>query len=68
MQLRTLLDYRRKKKKELLRKAEDEAIRGRCINKVTWLKREINDLLSKEEKMWKQRSRALWLHEGDRNT
>ena len=68
MQLRTLLDYRRKKKKELLRKAEDEAIRGRSINKVTWLKREINDLLSKEEKMWKQRSRALWLHEGDRNT
>jgi len=56
------------KKKELLRKAEDEAIRGRSINKVTWLKREINDLLSKEEKMWKQRSRALWLHEGDRNT
>ena len=52
----------------MLRKAEDEAIRGRSINRVTRLKREINDLLSKEEKMWKQRSRALWLHEGDRNT
>ena len=40
-----------KEKKELLRKAEDEAIRGRSINRVTRLIREINDLLSKEEKM-----------------
>ena len=54
------------KKKVLLRNAEDEAIRGRSINRVTRLKREINDLLSKEEKMWKQRSRVLWLHEGDK--
>ena len=57
-----------KEKKAALRKAEEEAIAGRSINRVTRLKREINDLLSKEEKMWKQRSRALWLHEGDRNT
>ena len=35
---------------------------------VLKLKREISDLLRKEEKMWKQRSRALWLHEGDKNT
>ena len=35
---------------------------------VLKLKREISDLLGKEEKMWKQRSRALWLHEGDTNT
>ena len=59
---------KKKKKKVLLRNAEDEAIRGRSINRVTRLKREINDLLSKEEKMWKQRSRVLWLHEGDKNT
>ena len=52
----------------LKEKVEDEAIAGRSINRVTRLKKEINDLLSKEEKMWKQRSRAFWLHEGDRNT
>ena len=57
-----------KEKKLLLCKAEDAATTGGPINRVLRLKREINDLLSKEEKMWKQRSQALWLHEGDSNT
>ena len=35
------------------------------VNRLRW---EINGLLIKEEKMWKQRSRALWLQEGDQNT
>ena len=39
-----------REKKELLRKAEDAAIDGKSMNKVIQLKREINDLLSKEEK------------------
>uniref|UniRef100_A0A2N9IMR2 Reverse transcriptase domain-containing protein n=1 Tax=Fagus sylvatica TaxID=28930 RepID=A0A2N9IMR2_FAGSY len=32
------------------------------------LRIEINELLKKEEKMWRQRSRSTWLKEGDRNT
>ena len=57
-----------KEKKEFLKKAEEVAIVDGSMNRVLRLKKEINDLLSKEEKMWKQRSRALWLHEGDTNT
>lgn len=49
-------------------KAEDAAMAMRSMNRVIRLKSEINDLLPKEEKMWKQRSRALWLHKGDNNT
>ena len=36
------------------------AIRGSSMAKVQRLKFEINGLLIKEEKMWKQRSRAQW--------
>ena len=32
------------------------------------LKKEISKLLVREELMWKQRSRSLWLQEGDNNT
>ena len=34
---------------------------------VISIRREVSDLLLKEEKMWKQRSRDSWLKEGDRN-
>ena len=32
------------------------------------LRKEINECLIKEEVMWNQRSRAIWLKNGDRNT
>ncbi|XP_075658873.1 uncharacterized protein LOC142628713 [Castanea sativa] len=47
-----------------------EAIDG-VLNKaeeIKTLKKEINETLIREEIMWKQRSRALWLKWGDRNT
>lgn len=38
------------------------------VDRKRSIEKEIDGLLEKEEIMWKQRSRALWLHEGDRNT
>ena len=32
------------------------------------LKKEINEMMLREEMMWSQRSRALWIKCGDRNT
>ena len=49
-----------KEKKDQLPKAKQMAIRGSSMAKVQCLKFEINGLLMKEEKMWKQRSRAQW--------
>ena len=57
-----------KEKKEQLCKAEDATVNGKSMSRLFRLKREINDLLSKEEKLWRQRSCTLWLHEGDGNT
>ena len=42
--------------------------KGGDHNMVVQFRRELNVLLDKENRMWFQRSRALWLVEGDRNT
>ena len=38
------------------------------VDEIQNLKKEINEALSREEVMWAQRSRALWMKWGDRNT
>ena len=38
------------------------------LQKIKEVKKEINELLEKQEIMWRQLSKALWLAEGDRNT
>ena len=54
---------------KLLSKAEVEVAKGTLgYEKVSALKSELSDLLDKESQMWQQRSRALFLQCGDRNT
>ena len=38
------------------------------MDRLLGLKKEINSLMDKEERMWRQRSRTLYLEDGDRNT
>ena len=41
---------------------------GAGSNVLLQLRKEINSLMDKEERMWRQQSHALYLKEGDRNT
>ena len=55
-------------KRQQLMDAETNALQGGSMDRVKLLKSEINFLLDKEERMWRQRSRTSWLKNGDRNT
>uniref|UniRef100_A0A803PAX6 Reverse transcriptase domain-containing protein n=1 Tax=Cannabis sativa TaxID=3483 RepID=A0A803PAX6_CANSA len=53
-------------KKEIEKFSHDQTNHGfSCLKEV---ERNLNGHLAKEELFWKQRSRAIWLHHGDRNT
>ncbi|GMY20521.1 hypothetical protein FCV25MIE_15760 [Fagus crenata] len=51
-----------------LNQAEAQSMRGAPSDRIPVIRRELESLLSKEERMWKQRSRTQWLQHGDRNT
>ena len=55
-------------KNELLRKAEEDSAKGGSHDSVVELRRDLNVLLDKVNRMWAQRSRIQWLTNGDRNT
>ncbi|XP_065637926.1 uncharacterized protein LOC136071035 [Quercus suber] len=57
-----------KRTKEWLWRAEEDSVRSGICDEVDRLKKELNDLCDKEEKMWHQRSRIQWLKDGDQNT
>ena len=57
-----------KEQTEKLKQAEMESSLGHGHDNVISIRHEVNVLLMKEEKMWRQRSRDSWLKEGDRNT
>lgn len=44
------------------------AVQGGGSDKMWQIKKEVNALMDKEERLWRQRSRTLYLKDGDRNT
>ena len=57
-----------KLKQDRLRHLEVLNLLHETAKEIQGLKKEINETLIKEEVMWNQRSRALWIKCGDRNT
>ena len=56
------------KKRKALARAEKIALQRGYSDNLIQLKKEINLLMDKEERMWRKRSRTLYLKDGDRNT
>ena len=51
-----------------LKESEQRAVQTGDSRCMRWLEGEVNILVDKEAKMWRQRSKVLWLKDGDRNT
>ena len=62
------VNTRLKRLKERLQLIEGQNLLHDTANEIQALKKEINETLVKEEVMWNQKSRVLWLKCGDRNT
>ena len=57
-----------KQKQRRLQHLEELNLLHESAEEIQGLKKEINEMLFREEVMWNQRSRALWIKCGDRNT
>ena len=57
-----------KQKQRRLQQLEELNLLHESAEEIQGLKKEINEVLFREELMWNQRSRALWIKCGDRNT
>ena len=57
-----------KEVRERLWVAEETSTRSGTHLEVERIRKELNQLLEKEEKMWQQRSQVQWLENGDKNT
>ena len=55
-------------KRKLLARAEKEAIQSGENFQVRELSMEFNELMVKENKIWRQREKSLWLVGGDKNS
>ena len=57
-----------KQKQERLKQLETLNLLHETTKEIQELRKEINECLTREEVMWNQRSRAIWLKHGDLNT
>ncbi|XP_050264248.1 uncharacterized protein LOC126708501 [Quercus robur] len=57
-----------RQKQSRLQQLEELNLLHESVEEIQTLKKEINEVLLREEMMWNQRSRALWVKCGDRNT
>ena len=55
-------------KQQRLQELEALNLLQETATEIEGLRKEINEVLIKEEVMWSQRSRALWMKCGDQNT
>lgn len=51
-----------------LKSEEDVDLEVQNVGRIKTLRSELSILFIKEERMWQQRSRVLWLQSGDQNT